>query len=307
MSIIAVDLGGTRIKAGLIINGRVESLTIKEISTNEGLSDYLPVLHALIADLNRQDQSVTGIGIGFPGLVDTDKNTVIDTSGKYNDAPDIDLVGWARDEFGLNLKIENDARLACLGEWKYGAGTGYDDMVMCTLGTGIGSSAIINGKILRGRHFQAGILGGHSIIDYRASQNVCSCGKYGCVEALASNWAVRKMATQHPLFRSSSLSTRDEIDLALIFEMSEQSDELSVLLRDHCMSVWSVGLVNLIHAYDPEVVVVGGGIMHAKEIVLPYFEEQIKKRLWCPSGVPELRSADYPDSAALLGATQLFE
>jgi glucokinase len=180
-------------------------------------------------------------------------------------------------------------------------------MVMCTLGTGIGSAAIIDGKILRGKHFQAGILGGHSIIDFNNRERACSCGKYGCVEALASTWAVRDMAVKHRLFDTSRLNKLDKIDLSVIFDLSEEGDELSVLLRDHCMNVWSVGIVNLIHAYDPEVVVIGGGIMHSKEVLLPYFQKTIGERVWCPSGMPELRPAHYPDTAALLGAALLFE
>ena len=306
MSIIAIDLGGTRIKTGIIADGAVGELSITEISINDGLSQYLPLLKERITYLQQYSDSIDGIAIAFPGLVDTNRNIVIGNSGKYNDACTLDLVGWAQREFGLGLLLENDARLACLGEWKYGAGQGFSDMVMCTLGTGVGSSAIIHNKILRGKHYQAGILGGHSIIDFNNMEDKCSCGNYGCVEATASTWMMGKLAKRHPLFSESKLCRLPVIDLQAIFRESLAGDELAVFLRDHCMKAWGIGLINLIHAYDPEVVVIGGGIIHSKEIILPYFRKIIEERAWCASGMPEIRAAHYPDSAALLGTTTLF-
>src|SRR5690606_16320844 len=226
---------------------------------------------------------------------------------KYDDAPALDLAKWSEAEFGLPLRIENDARLACMGEWKYGAGKGNSDMVMCTLGTGVGSAAIIDNKVLRGKHFQAGILGGHSIIDFENVSNRCSCGNYGCVEALASTWMIQAFVDKHPLFHDSQLSKLTKVDLAVVFELSAAGDALSILVRDRCMQAWAIGIVNLIHAYDPDLVVVGGGVMHSKNIILPYFKEVIAERTWCPSGTPEIRVADYPDTAALLGTSLLFK
>ncbi|MEJ7779010.1 MAG: ROK family protein [Daejeonella sp.] len=306
MSVIAIDLGGTRIKTGIIENGAVGELSITDISINDGLSQYLPSLKDRIKYLQQQSDSIEGIGIAFPGVVDTKRNTVIGTSGKYNDACTLDLVQWAEKEFGLALLLENDARLACLGEWRYGAGQGFSDMVMCTLGTGVGSAAIIDHKILRGKHYQAGILGGHSIIDFNNTENKCSCGNYGCVEATASTWMIGDLAKRHPLFAESKLSKLAAIDLQAVFQESEAGDALAGILRDHCMKAWGIGLINLIHAYDPEVVVIGGGIIHSKEIILPYFRKIIAERAWCASGMPEIRAAHYPDSAALLGTTTLF-
>jgi glucokinase len=91
---------------------------------------------------------------------------------KYPDASDIDLRAWARERFGLDLRIENDAHAALLGEWRHGAGQGSDDFVMLTLGTGIGCSVLIGGRPLRGKRFQAGVLGGHLIAD----PGVAACG-----------------------------------------------------------------------------------------------------------------------------------
>lgn len=309
MSVIAIDLGGSRLKIGIVHNGEIQALSMMDIASADGIAGNLELLKTQINTLLNEVPagSVDGIGLAFPGLVDTVQNQVIDTSKKYDDAPAINLAQWFVNEFGLELRMENDARLACLGEWKFGAGMGKSDMVMCTLGTGIGSAVIMNDRILRGKHFQAGVLGGHFIIDYQNTTNKCSCGNYGCVEAMASNWMVEKMSREHPFYPQSKLKTARRIDLATVFKLSEQQDELAVLLRNHCLKTWSAGLINLIHAYDPEIVVVGGGVMKSKNIILPYFKKNIAERAWCPSGFPEVVTATYPDTAALLGASLLFE
>lgn len=309
MSIIGVDLGGTRIKTGIITNGKVEELAITEINSPKALLTYLPLLKSCIYELQQKTKGaeIKGIGLAFPGLVDTEKNIVIGTSQKYNDAPELNLVLWAKQELGLNLKIDNDARLACMGEWKYGAGKESSNMVMCTLGTGVGSAVIIDNRMLYGKHFQAGVLGGHFIIDFENTENRCSCGNYGCVEATASNWMIEQYALKHLMFKESRLSKIEKIDIAAVFDLSIKGDGLSILLRDHCINTWAVGIINLIHAYDPEVVVIGGGIMHSQDIILPYFKKVIAQRAWCPSGIPDIRTADYPDTAALLGTALLFK
>lgn len=309
MNLIGVDLGGTRIKIGLVADGHLLASSFIEAAPEKGLLLHLPVIKDHILQLVRQTDtnSVQSLGIAFPGLVDTDKNKVISSSGKYEDASYLDLPAWVRLELGMALKLENDARLACLGEWKYGAGKESQDMVMVTLGTGYGSSAIINGKVLRGRHFQAGILGGHFIIDFANKDRLCSCGNYGCVEAVASTWMIKEEARQNPLFEKSRLKEAGKIDLVTIFDLSKQGDELARLLQNHCLEAWGIGLVNLIHAYDPEVIVIGGGISNASETLIPYFKKLIAERAWCPWGQPDIRPAQFPDTAAILGAVLLFE
>jgi glucokinase len=309
MAVISIDLGGTRIKTGVVNGDKIYGLVMQDISSKDGLSKNLELIKSHIEGLLNEFErtEIAGIGLAFPGLVDTQKNCVIDTSKKYDDAPAIDIAGWAWQEFGLQLRIENDARLACLGEWRYGAGVGKSNMVMCTIGTGIGSAVIMDDKMVRGKHFQAGVLGGHTIIDYSNRIRKCSCGNYGCVEAMASNWMIEELAKSNKLYEKSKLNDVSGIDLATVFELAAGEDELAMLLRNHCMNVWSSGIINLIHAYDPEVVVIGGGVMHSAEVILPFFKSHIAERAWCPSGLPEIYTALYPDTAALLGASLLFE
>lgn len=306
---IGIDIGGTRIKIGLVKDGVVVSYDILAAAPDIGLGLHLHLLEAEILRLCKKIQNVhfEEVGIAFPGLVNTDENRVIDTSSKFTDAPSLDLVGWAKETFGATLRMDNDARLACLGEWCYGAGRGISNMVMYTLGTGVGSAVVMEGRLVRGKHFQAGILGGHIVIDFKDKTHICSCGNYGCLEAVASMWMIQRLAMQHSLYRKSLLAEVDKIDWETILTLCARGDELSILLRQHCLDAWAVGLVNLVHAYDPERVVVGGGIIHAGEVVLSHFRKVMEERAWCPGGVPEICPADFPDTAGLLGAAALFE
>lgn len=305
---IAIDLGGTRIKLGAVQNDTLLQSRMIEAQSGKGLAARLcAIKEEVLSLMDSADLSgVTSVGIAFPGLVDTHRNCVLGTNGKYSDAHSLDLQQWFATELGLNLKMENDARLACLGEWKYGAGRGSNNVVMCTLGTGIGSSAVIDGKILRGKHFQAGVLGGHFILDYQNSNAQCTCGNTGCLESVASTSMIAGKAKSHPLYRQSLLSAEPLVDLQSIFSCAQKGDRLANELKEHCLYAWSMGLVNLVHAYDPEVIVVGGGIANAQDTLIPYFNNIIKAKAWTPWGSPEVRVARYPDTAALLGVGALF-
>lgn len=306
---IGIDLGGTRIKTGLVRDREVLISNVFDVDSNKTLKSVLPKLEEDILQFSGKEAvAIEGIGVAFPGIVNTDKGQIIDTSAKYTDAPVINLVRWAEEKFHLPLKMDNDARLACLGEWRCGSGRGTSDMVMLTLGTGIGTAVVIEGRLLRGRHFQAGILGGHFIVDINNKTDQCSCGRYGCLEGIGSMWMIEKKAKQNPLFESSLLAgTGSSIDWELILQLSGQGDALSELLKLHCLEVWATCLINLVHAYDPERVVIGGGISHAENIILPYFKAFLEKRSWCPGGIPEIKMAEFPDTAALLGAASLFD
>ena len=142
---IAIDLGGTIIKIGLLNNGQLmDRLEIKAQSAT-GLMNQLPDLETSINQFlttnNLHNEDVLGIGFSFAGLVDSSKNRILSTNQKYDDAPDIDLVGWANEKWGWPLFAENDARMALLGEWQSGAGQNCTALVMVTLGTSASTTA----------------------------------------------------------------------------------------------------------------------------------------------------------------------
>ena len=157
---VAIDLGGTIIKIGLILDSEIVRFTTISSDSVKGLSHMLPKMeHAIDSLLSEEGISSTdlaSIGLAFPGMVNPVECRVISTNDKYDDACDIDLCHWADSRWGVSFVLENDARLAVIGEWLYGAAKGTRNVVMMTIGTGIGTGVILDGKPLVGHHHQAG-------------------------------------------------------------------------------------------------------------------------------------------------------
>jgi len=306
MTVICLDLGGTIIKIGLIENGKIIASERINSQSVIGLKPSLPAIEKSVHNLlNQSDvvlQQIEGIGISFPGLVDTKEMKVLSTNKKYQDAEDINFKKWAQEKFDLPVFMENDARMALIGEWQYGAGKDVDNIVMITLGTGVGGATLINGKLLRGKHFQAGCLGGHFTV--RVNGNQCTCGNIGCVEAEASSWRVSQIITNHPLYSSSSISDKKP-DFESLFMCADDGDELSISIREECMEVWAAGIISQIHAYDPELIIMSGGVMKSADIILPFIREKINRLAWTPWGEVKIVASEVPDESSLLGAYAL--
>ena len=305
--VIALDLGGTRIKLGLVRGADILVSDELDAQANLGLQSRLPDLttriDALLQRASLSVADVAGVGIAMPGIVDTVNQKVLTINAKYSDAPQLDLVAWAKTTWNLPLRMENDTRAAMIGEWRFGQGRGYDNLVLMMLGTGIGTSAVIEGKILRGKHFQAGILGGHVIVNRQGTR--CNCGMMGCAEAEASTWNLYHLVTNHPLYSQSVLSTEDHLDFKAIFQYAEAGDALACIVRDECVDVWTTCALNLVQAYDPEVVILGGGIMASREFIIPRIQEQLDQNGWSVWGNVTVVEAALINSAALLGVSDL--
>jgi glucokinase len=199
--------------------------------------------------------------------------------------------------------MDNDARCALIGEWQYGKGKGYDDVVLMTIGTGVGSSAVIEGRVLRGKHFQAGCLGGHFTINIHGA--TCNCGNIGCVETEASTWNIENIARQNADWLRSSLSREKQIDFECIFRLANDGDALAKEIRNQCVEIWGAAAVNLIHAYDPEILVIGGGVMASADFIIPYIQQKTDAHAWTPWGKVKIAAAENINAAALLGAAWL--
>ncbi|RYG23035.1 ROK family protein [bacterium] len=288
MAVYAIDAGGTRIKLGIVEGGKVIARTSLEARSDEGLGAALPVISAALRSLG--DHSVDGLAIAFPSLIDGDR--VVGDVGKYRDAPDLDLAAWAREEFGLPFAIDNDARMAVIGEWRHGAARGVTDAVAITLGTGIGTGVISQGSPLRGRHGSAGILGGHMTAE--VGGRLCPCGNVGCWETLASTAALRGVGGGFN-------------DYEAVFAAAERSDPRAVRVRDRSLKVWGALAVSLVHAYDPEVVVIGGGVAAAGEAVVGPIREAVRRYAWTPWGEVRVVRSELGHDAALVGCEWLME
>ncbi len=243
---------------------------------------------------------MSGVAVGLPVIVDFYRGKALGSNGKYVDADQLDLGAWSREALGLPLYLENDARMALLGEAYAGAGRGFKDIVMITLGTGIGGVAMIEGKLLRGKHAQAGCIGGH--LPVRIDGRMCTCGAVGCAEAEASGWALPMLAREWVGFADSSLSQSENVGFRELFREAARGDRIACEIREHCLRVWATVTVGLVHAYDPEIVIFGGGVMKSAEVILPYIKSHVQKYAWTPWGKVEIRAADLGESAALLGA-----
>lgn len=308
MTVLACDLGGTRTKLGIVRGGQVLAQCIVPSNSNQGLAPLLPVLKAgwlrLLEATGLSPGDCAGVGVSFPSLIDYPHGRILDAYGKFDDAMAIDLRAWSRAELGLPLAIENDARMACIGEWQHGAGKGSGNLVMVTLGTGLGTCVIMEGRVLRGVHGQAGVLGGHLTLRYGG--RACACGNIGCAEAEASSFSLADLATAHAGFVNSPLAHEPRIDYASVFRHAAAGDACAMALRDHNLLVWSSLAVSLIHSYDPELLIFGGGIMASAEVILPALRDYVGRHAHTPWGQVRVEASALGDQAALVAAEWLL-
>lgn len=295
-------------KIGVVRGGMVLAQTTEPSNSKDGLAPALPALKAawlrLLGRLKKSVSDCAGISVAFPSLIDAKSGRVLAEYGKFADAMQTDLRAWAKQEMNLPLVIENDARMALVGEWKHGAGRGSDNVVMITLGTGLGTAAVIEGKLLRGAHGQAGVLGGHSTVRYGG--RACSCGNLGCAEAEASTAFLAELAKANSNFSTSRLAREPILDFAAVFKHAAAGDVCALNLRDHSLRVWAALAVNLIHAYDPEIVILGGGIMASADVILPAVSEYVQRHAHTPWGKVGVVAGELGDRAALIAGEWLL-
>lgn len=296
MSILAVDMGGTNIKVGLVEEGQITRRAVLPAHSERGALQALERTAEVLRDMN--SAGCTGVGFAFPTLVDVRTNRVVGQMiGKFEGLTRIDFKQWADATLGLPIHIENDAHAALLGEWKFGAGRGCDDLVMMTLGTGIGTSVIIGGKPLRGKHAQAGNLGSHMILDPQGF--ACVCGGRGCAEAQQRRDSVTELAKKDAGYPTSALAGEREIDYAALFRLADQ-DDLARRLLDRSMDIWGTTAVSLVHQFDCERVVMGGGVMRSSEVILPRINRWLETAC-TPWGRVVAVVGQLGDDAALIG------
>lgn len=307
MKVFAIDLGGTHATCGLIEDRQILATISLRFPETTVLRPLLPQLaEALLSMLSKTGillSDISGIGFGFCGLVNAEANCIASTNEKYVDATELDLAAWAQQQFGLPLQLENDARMALLGEVYAGAGQGETDLVMFTLGTGIGGVAMMNGELLRGKHGQAGVLGGHVPVKFNGRR--CTCGSIGCAEAEASGWALPAICSEWPGFSESSLA-KQEPNFKNLMAAAKEGDSVAQAIQQHCLQVWGATAIAAIHAFDPDLLLYGGGIMQSGDLILNYIQDYIARYAWTPWGTVRVRAAQLGNEAALYGAMPLI-
>jgi len=308
MKALAIDFGGTHATLGVVEDRSLLASETIDTHRAKSMAAILPRVADSFPALARQActrlEECAGVSVGIAALVDSRIGRVVSTNVKYEDSKDIDLGAWSRETLGLPLRIENDARMALLGEFYAGAARGFTDVVMMTLGTGIGGAAMIEGKLLRGKHAQAGCLGGHLPTLFNGRR--CTCGAIGCAESEAGGWAIPGLVKEWPGIASSALAQYAEVAFKELFEEADRGDEIAITIRDRCLQIWAVDAVALVHAYDPEIIVIGGGVMKSADVIIPYVQSYVQKHAWTPWGKVQVRPAELGNNAALLGAIPLL-
>lgn len=306
---LALDLGGSRCRVALV--RRDGSLDRKETfptprSPSGGLRRLTEAVRSLLAAAGRD--GVRGLGVGVAGPVERRTGTLRHPPN----LPEWDGVSlkqaWGK-EFGLPVYVGNDANLAAWGEYRYGAGRGADHIVYLTLSTGIGGGVVIGGRLLEGALGYAGELG-HITIDRRGPR--CTCGNVGCFEALASGTAIarrarRRLAGGAPSrLRELAKGEPERIDAALVARAAREGDPVAHAVLEEAARAVGAGIVGLVHVFNPQRVIIGGGVGRAWPLLKPVVEDYVRRYAMPPfrEGLSLVPSA-LGDDAGLLGAAAL--
>jgi glucokinase len=295
VSELCIDFGGTAVKLGVLSAG--SPLATAQFPVGDG-SDPLGRAEAAARDLLATTRATpSGVGVALPGVVDRRAGALVRAHDKYTSLAGVDVRAWAEKAFGAPCDIENDARAALVGETVHGVAAGARDAVLVTIGTGIGTAAMMDGVVLRGATDHAGILGGHVTVDVDAES--CPCGNIGCAESLASTWALGRALQQHPEFASSALAA-GPVDLRALTEAAP-TDTVARDTLDRFVRVWGAALVSLCHAYDPAVAIVSGGVLAARDAIVPGLTAHLERHLWSSAHRPRVVVPERPDLSVLRG------
>lgn len=307
MQCISIDFGGTNIKLAVVRDGKVtKRLSVPAYSEN-GLMPRLSIVKEKIMRLaeGRELNEYEGIGVALPGIVNSDKMQLTEIYNKYEDMLHYDLSSWFIRELGLPIKMQMDSKAALLGEMNYGCAGGFQDVLMIIMGTGIGTAVAIGGSILNSHSFQAGALGAH--ISIERNGRTCTCGSKGCLEAYTGGWAVKKMITEHPDFKKSGLSSEDYLDYAVLKKWVIEKDRVACEILSEVTSALRTGIISLIHAYDPQLVVLSGGVTKFGESLTAPVIQNLNDEIWNSGRPVQVRVAERPNDSVLLGLYTAWE
>ena len=311
--IAGVDIGGTNVRAGILdreahILRDARRPALAEAGMPKTIEQVADALREAMSDHGITPKDLAGIGMGVPGRHDSERGICL-YSPNFANAYDVPVIAPIEKEFGVATYMLNDVKTATLGEHRFGAGRGARHMVMITLGTGIGGGVISDGELRLGSTEGFSEVG-HMVIDVDGPE--CGCGDHGCWEALAGRDAIiERAAIKLQSGRRSRLAERVEFDVAritpaLIAECANAGDELCLEVMAEIGHYVGVGLTNLIQLYNPEVLVVGGGIAQAGDVLLGVARRVVAARArMVPAGTARIVPAELGDDAGVVGASVL--
>lgn len=305
---VGVDIGGTNIKLGVIDSAgniiKKSKFSIEDDTTfSVVIAKIIDNINEIISDI--PIELVGGIGLGIPGLIDT-KNGLVVCSGNLNWTNE-DVLTPLKNAFSYPIKIANDANVAALGEAKFGVGKAYSTSVFITLGTGVGSGIIIDGKIYDG-NLGAGAELGHMVIE--ANGRPCTCGGWGCFEAYASATSLKEQTRLAMLENDDSLMWEiggvENISGKTAFLYSDK-DESAKKVVDEYIDYLSVGIVNVANIFRPQAIILGGGVSYEGDKLLKPLNGKLSKRIFAGDLGPkvEILLATLRNDAGFMGAAAL--
>lgn len=315
---LAVDVGGTQLRAAAYLEGETTPAIIKRIPTrsrggasgSSRGSTAVERLQGLIAEVLEAASAARGkvqsIAVAVPGPTDPEAG-VIYTAPNIPGWDNLPLKHLLEERFHLPVALGNDANLAALGEWKFGAGRGARNMLFMTISTGIGAGVIMDGRLLLGAHGLATELG-HMVI--LPDGPLCSCGKRGHLEALASGTAIARYVTEQIQQGAvSSLTAIEKISAKEISQAAAQGDALALAALEQAGRYLGLALGNYLHAFNPSVIVLGGGVTRSGAPLLKPLQATLEEQVMTPVYLQDLEitTAALGDDAGLMGALALAQ
>ncbi len=309
---IGIDLGGTKILTALVIRetgevvAHVKKKTKKEKGSHNIVRKMLASIDELLMSSGKALDEISSVGFGAAGQIDR-KNGVIIAAPNL-DCYDLNLKEILYEKFNIPVFAGNDVEIAATGEQKFGAGKGCNDFVCVFVGTGVGSSIVKNGKIIYGATGTAGEIG-HIIVDLNGRQ--CACGAHGCLEAYASRSAIEKRI-EGALKKGRKSCILDylepgkSITSSMIQKSIEREDELVVQCVTEASEYLSGGLASIINFINPELIILGGGLIEASDY---FYQKTVKKAkaksLPVPAEKIQFKKAALGDYSGVVGAAFL--
>lgn len=303
--VIGVDLGGTKIYTALVdLEGNIVNEKIVETLASEGeeavAGRIINTIDSVIAGVDKN--LIKAIGIGSPGPLDAKKGIIIETANLP--FKNFEIVKVIRERYELPTYLDNDANVATLAEFMFGAGKGTENMVYMTVSTGIGGGAIINGKLYRGNTANALEIG-HMTVSKEGPR--CGCGNTGCAESFASGTAIGNRAKEAVASKViTSLKKYDSVSAKEVFIEAAEGDAEAKRILDNALYYLGITVGNVMTHLDPEKVVMGGGVINGGDIVIETVKKVVAER--CLSVFAEncsIEKAKLGGKAGVLGAAAL--
>ena len=310
---IGVDVGGTNVKIALVdLDGKIAfSNTVPtraEMGYEAGVNNIKQAIKDLMQESNQTNKTVEAIGFGLPGQIDY-KEGIVKNLPNIPGWVNIPLAKIIEDEFSIPTRLDNDVRCAALGELNFGAGKGCENLICITVGTGIGSGIILNGKLVRGAANAAGEIG-HIKMEMNGGP-LCGCGDYGCFEAYASGPAIVTMAKEYISGGKSAkykeMAADGIITPYIVAQAALQGDTVSIQIFKQMGKIIGIGLASVVNLLNPEKIIIGGGVADAGDILLEPIRKTIQDRAM-PIQANSLKvvPAQLANGAGVIGASLLI-